>query len=131
MSNNNDNNITNSTIPAMIRVETINIKGINTIVKQDNLKTICKDNLMDIVGVSETKLRRKENAFCMNKHKLYQAYWSSDPEQLNAGVGLIINKMLAKHIIRIEKYQGHIIFIDLYFKKKKAEGYISIYKCEY
>ncbi|CAJ0834398.1 13862_t:CDS:2, partial [Entrophospora sp. SA101] len=83
---------------------------------------------MDIIGISETKLNRNNSKHCMRKCNTFQSFWSSHPDQPNsAGVGLLISKSLARHIVKIEKYQGRIIYADLYFKGKKKLRIIQVY----
>ncbi|CAJ0834513.1 9339_t:CDS:2 [Entrophospora sp. SA101] len=96
--------------------------------EDDVIKTLCKDNQMDIIGISETKLNRNNSKHCMRKCNTFQSFWSSHPDQPNsAGVGLLISKSLARHIVKIEKYQGRIIYADLYFKGKKKLRIIQVY----
>lgn len=132
---NSTNNISNphtNNIPIftsqLIRIGTQNIRGINDSHIQTIVKTLCKDNQMDIIGISETKLNRNNSKHCMRKCNTFQSFWSSHPDQPNsAGVGLLISKSLARHIVKIEKYQGRIIYADLYFKGKKKLRIIQVY----
>ncbi|GBC00143.1 hypothetical protein RclHR1_03760007 [Rhizophagus clarus] len=99
-----------------VRIGTINIQnGFNT--KKDDINLFFKQENFDILGlielglVTSDKFPRKEY---FDNHVLI--YDTSDTNDRNSGVALIISKPFYKHIAKIKSYKGRLICIDLFFK---------------
>ena len=137
---NNNNNIYINNIEhynQYINIGTQNVKGFNKIEKRNYFFTIYNNDFnLDIIGLTETKLKKTEDKFMSLPNKLddkiyferYQTWWSgSNDHFMGAGVGLAISKVLAKHVINIEKIEGRAIKADLQFKRKTKLSIIVVY----
>ncbi|KAF9188919.1 hypothetical protein BGZ49_003890, partial [Haplosporangium sp. Z 27] len=87
---------------------------------------------MDIIGIQETKLTTtsakglfwNDGNKATDKDEYYVTYWAHGNKQvdglrtshLGAGVGLLVNKYWATHIIRRVTYGGRVISVDFSFR---------------
>ena len=122
----------NSQENTVVKILTLNVRGITKEYKQLQLEEYIKEEKFDIIGLSETKLHQQ-----MDKHQLtglmeYKILWSSktrSKEQANygSGVNLILHKELYKHHAGTKTIPGRAIAADLKFKGKKTIRIINCY----
>src|SRR5256714_1019948 len=119
--NNNDNNDNNNNLrfssldtspylsdtSNMITLASLNVRGINTNTKFDTILEDLTDRQLSVIGLQETKLsedRARSLFTAFNKRtsslSSYSAYWSFDPQDRAAGVGLIIASSISKRRFR-------------------------------
>ena len=145
--NNNDNNDNNNNLrfssldtspylsdtSNMITLASLNVRGINTNTKFDTILDDLTDHQLSVIGLQETKLsedRARSLFTAFNKRtsslSSYNAYWSFDPQDRAAGVGLIIASFISKYVQRVHRHKGHFIAIDLLLPAKKLK-FINVY----
>src|SRR4051794_15083562 len=69
-----DNNLTFE--DSYINIGTHNVRGFTEINKQKIFKTWYKDNEIDIIGITETRLDIKSEKFTLQQSNTYKTYWS-------------------------------------------------------
>ena len=107
-------NITASTIYPF-KIMTQNIQGLNSKAKQDQLLQFLEFNRINIMGLSETKLRDKTGKFVFKNNSNYIAYFHNNKDNINStGVGLIVSSDYARFITKTEGYKSRVIYLDLY-----------------
>src|SRR5947207_5414027 len=75
---------------------------------------------LDILGLSETKLSFNASLHDFKNTHNISSWWSHHPSrQASGGVGLIIRQPLASHVQNVTKWQGRVIYADLYFTSHK------------
>jgi len=107
---------------------THNVRGLSTQSKQFQLMQYIELNNIHIMGLSETKLKNSTAKYCFKKLNNYISYFensSSSPQ--GAGVGFLIHKNVAKFIHKVGKFNGRIIYVDLFFKEHNRLRIIQIY----
>ena len=73
------------------KITTINVAGLNTNLKQEQLLNFMKINKINILGVTETKLKNSSAENLYRNEKEYISWWACDDENYySAGVGIII-----------------------------------------
>ena len=79
-----------------------------------------KEKKINILGISETKLSINNAHFAFKDHFNYKCFTSSSQNNnYGSGVAIIMNKDLAKHVGKVDRIEGRIIAIQLFFKKCK------------
>src|SRR6266496_5352317 len=93
-----------------------NVRGLMNPAKQAQILSAFEFKHLDILGVSETKLSLAASLHSFKNTNLFSSWWSHHPSrQTSGGVGLIIRQPLASHVQKIIKWQGRVIYADLYF----------------
>src|SRR3989440_6100162 len=117
----------------MITLASLNVRGINTNTKFDNILEDLIGRQLSVIGLQETKLsedRARSLFTALNKRtsslSSYNAYWSFDPQDRAAGVGLIIASFISKYVQRVHRHKGRFIAIDLLLPAKKLK-FINVY----
>ena len=101
-------------------IGTHNVRGINKITDQDNLIAEIKGREINIIGISETKLSTEAARVAFATHSEYKCFASStNNNTYGSGVAIVLKKELAKHIGKIDRIDGRIIVLHLFFKKCK------------
>lgn len=128
-SNNIDNNVAQQSQTLLpIKIFTQNIRGITTQSKQLQLIHFMELNKIQILGLSETKLKDNTAKYCFKQHKDYITYFDNNSTTPHGtGVGLIIHNTIAKYVHKVGRHKGRIIYIDLFLKGHKKLRIIQIY----
>ncbi|KAG9299062.1 hypothetical protein G9A89_020375 [Geosiphon pyriformis] len=100
----------------------------NNPAKQDDI--ICwhkeKDNLVSIF--TESKLKGKVRFWIVNKFDSVQVFTSGlESGNLDAGVVIVINSSLAKHVCKISEVPSWLLSIKLLFRNKLLVSILGIY----
>jgi len=105
-----------------LHIGTHNIRGITRSTDQELLIQEIWDKKLDILGLCETKLTQSNQIFAFNTNKdKYKCFPSSCPNNpRGAGVLLLVHKDLEKHIVQVDKLEGHLVAINLLSKKHKT-----------
>ncbi|KAG9290776.1 hypothetical protein G9A89_011739 [Geosiphon pyriformis] len=101
------------------KVATCNIRGMTNLVKQDDIIYWHNDmnNLISIF--TETKLKGRVCPWIINKCNGIRVFTSGlDSGYLGAGVVIIVNSSLVRHVCKISEMPGQFISIKLLFKNK-------------
>src|SRR5277367_3171070 len=94
---------TNKSINYMWNILSHNVQGINEKVKQIILLDYCKENKIDLLGISETWL--PPNHFWKDDKKDFKIWLSSPKNQYReSGVGFIISNTLASHVYNVQEF---------------------------
>ncbi|KAG9285565.1 hypothetical protein G9A89_006553 [Geosiphon pyriformis] len=105
-----------------------NVCGLNNPVKQDDVIRWHKDmnNLVSIF--TELKLKGKVHPWLTNKFNGVWVFTSGlDSGSLGAGVLIIVNFFLAKHICKVSEVPGRLLSIKLFFKNKLSVSILGLY----
>ncbi|KAG9289984.1 hypothetical protein G9A89_010290 [Geosiphon pyriformis] len=113
---------------ALAGVATCNVKGMNIPAKQDDIVHWHKDinNLVSIF--TETKLRNKARPWLVDKFDDV-CMFSSDLDfgYVGAGVVIVMNRFLARHVYKISEVPGCLLCIRLLFKNKLLVSILGLY----
>ena len=97
-----------------LKIAIHNVRGFNNETKQKIFRTFYKENKIDIIGITETKLNKNNGKICMNNIESYKTWWeSANNNSLGAGVGIMVKNELSKHIYKVHKSKGRLIAILL------------------
>ncbi|KAG9288560.1 hypothetical protein G9A89_003435 [Geosiphon pyriformis] len=110
------------------KIATCNIKDMNVSAKQEDIIRWHMILNNDILIVTETKLCSSVKSWIMNKFSGIRVFTSSlDAGFLNAGVTLIMNENLAKHVSKISEIPDRLLMVHLLFKNKQSVFVLSLY----
>src|ERR1044072_3073835 len=114
-----------------INIASINVRGFNDSVKQHQILDYIKMYHLDIVGLSELRVTNgnfaKSQRFTNNNtHKFFWAI-NEDKSDPASGITLMMNKELAKHVQRVQRFKGRLIAADLFFRRFHRVRIIHIY----
>src|SRR6185436_9690786 len=140
---NNDNVITNKSQDQndikTLKIATQNIRGITNITKQIDWLNFCEEKDFDIVGLTETWAKEENCKYIFKNDTIkkilrkdkntdeYKYFWANGEQTNGSGVGIMIKKTWAKHVYKIDKYEGNAISIKLSFKKRIKLQIIVVY----
>ena len=64
----------------------------------------CNGQKLNVVGITETNIKKKEAKFLELQKEGYKDYWSSAEQDKHkgSGVGIIVNSKWSKHITKIK-----------------------------
>src|SRR5215213_9812650 len=111
-----------------LKIATHNVRGFNNESKQKIFRTFYKENKIDIIGITETKLNKNNGKICMNNIESYKTWWeSADDNSSGAGVGIMVKNELSKHIYKVHKNKGRLIAIDMKFRGHSDIRIINVY----
>ncbi|KAG9301231.1 hypothetical protein G9A89_012614 [Geosiphon pyriformis] len=105
-----------------------NVKGLNNPAKQDDVIHWHKDknNLVSIF--IELKLREKVCSWIVNKFDGVWVFTSGlESGHLGAGVVVIMNSSLVRHVYRVSEVPGWLLSIKLLFKNKLSVSVLELY----
>ena len=116
-------------IKNFLNIATHNVQGLSSTIKQQQFSAFISNSRYDIIGISETKLSQKNAQYLLKNvnNTEYTSWWDSSGKQLGSGVGILINKSLAKQVRKCKSYKGRIIYVDLFFKGKSCLRIIQFY----
>ena len=110
------------------KISTTNCAGLNSITKQEQILNFMHLNKIDIMGLSETKLKDSICKHIYKQEKMITTWWSNDDNNYySTGVSIMIRNKIAKYVIKINRYNGRIIQIIMLMKGKIRLSIIQIY----
>src|SRR6185437_332809 len=102
-----------------INIATHNIRGLNNLTKLHNWIDYCIEQNLQIISLSETKLKNSNTAALTNQHyNIYTSNYSptnTNSREASLGTALLIHNTIQPYIHNINTYPGTAIGIDLYF----------------
>ncbi|KAG9301647.1 hypothetical protein G9A89_016717 [Geosiphon pyriformis] len=107
---------------------TCNVQGINVPAKQEDVIYWHKnmDNLISIF--TETKLKDKVHPWIADKFEGIRVFTSGlDSEYLGAGIVIIMDSFLVKHVCKIFEVPSQLFSIRLLFKNKLSVSVLELY----
>ncbi|KAG9284323.1 hypothetical protein G9A89_007478 [Geosiphon pyriformis] len=105
-----------------------NVRGMNVPAKQDNIVHWHKDmgNLVSIF--TEMKLKDKVCPWIINKFDGVWVFTSGlDSGYLGAGVVVVMDSSLARHVCKVSEVPGQLLSIKLLFKNKLSVSILRLY----
>jgi exonuclease III len=108
------------------KIATINIRGLKDGIKPRQITEHMEEQGIQILGLSETNLTEEEHRHVIADHPKFRSYWANG-EKRGEGVGVLIERNLDRHNIKVRRYGGRIITIELLFKDKVKMGIAQIY----
>jgi exonuclease III len=110
-----------------LRFATWNVRGVNDLDKLSRFMSTGKDNTLDIIGLTETKLPERAAKKVMAAQRHYKGYWTFDPASpRGSGVGLLLRQDLAKYV-RVYRWKGRFIQADFSFANYFRLRVLSVY----
>ncbi|CAB4443904.1 unnamed protein product [Rhizophagus irregularis] len=110
------------------KITTINVAGLNTSLKQEQVLNFMKINKINILGVTETKLKNSIVENLYQNEKEYTSWWTCDDDNYySAGVGIIMEKAYAKHVQTKDLFKGRLIHLTMFMKGKIRLSIILVY----
>ena len=113
-----------------LKIGTHNVRGFTEESKQDEMLDEYINNNIDIIGITETKINKKnsKNILKNKKNNKYKSWWTGlDKETKTGGVGILVKEGLDKHVTNITHKKGHLISVDMKFKGANTTRIINIY----
>jgi exonuclease III len=113
-------NLNNNPPPSQhysFHVSTLNVQGLNSQIKQQQLIDMMDLEHISILGLSETKIPHHQSNFVYKHLPSYTTYFNNESSSpMGSGVGLIISNDYA-HFVHIHKgYKGRVYHVDLFMK---------------
>ncbi|PKK59507.1 DNase I-like protein [Rhizophagus irregularis] len=110
------------------KITTINVAGLNTSLKQEQVLNFMKINKINILGVTETKLKNSIVENLYQNEKEYTSWWTCDDDNYySTGVGIIMEKAYAKHVQTKDLFKGRLIHLTMFMKGKIRLSIILVY----
>jgi len=111
-----------------IKIGTHNVQGFNKESKQYEFMDEYKDNDLDIIGFTETKLSLKNSKYVQNNNQYYKSWWTGiENNNHTGGVGIAVKMGLHLHVANVISRKGRLISLDLNFKGTDRIRIINIY----
>ncbi|KAG9299744.1 hypothetical protein G9A89_013104 [Geosiphon pyriformis] len=105
-----------------------NVRDMNNPAKQENIVRWHKNAGNMISVVTEIKLKGKICPWIINKFDSVRVFTSGlESGYLSAGVAIIMDVSLAKHVCKISKVPGQLISVKLLFKNKLSVTVLDLY----
>ncbi|KAG9290566.1 hypothetical protein G9A89_020936 [Geosiphon pyriformis] len=112
----------------MWKFVTCNICGINVSAKQKNIICWHKDSGNLVLIITETKLKSSNRLWIKDKFSDVRVFSSGlDKDFLGAGVTIIMNIFLARHVSKIFEVPGWLFLVKLLFKNKLSVSILGLY----
>jgi exonuclease III len=128
MNNKTKNNNNPPTAQYPCRIMTHNVQGLNTTIKQKQILDMMTSHHVDILGLSETKIKTSQSKIINRLSNNFVTYLNNDSHTPNgSGVGIIISKDYAKYVQVAKGYKGRVIHIDLFLRGHVKLRIIQIY----
>src|SRR5271156_3271290 len=127
--NNNNNNINlnnQKKDPFKLNIATLNVRGLHTLSKQEQLLNYAKLYNVDILGLSETNLPNNLARFTCRSPN-HTAYFHNSTSPRGSGVGLILHNSIAHYVRSVSHHGGRILYADLYMKGRSKLRIIQFY----
>ncbi|CAB4399499.1 unnamed protein product [Rhizophagus irregularis] len=112
----------------IIKIASLNIKGITDVKKQFLIDILGEYNII-ILGLSETNISNKmaKHSFNFYRNNYVTYFVNEETNYRGNGVGLIIKKNYARHIVNYNSFKGRIIYVDFIFSGNKKMRIINYY----
>ncbi|GET57582.1 exodeoxyribonuclease III [Rhizophagus irregularis DAOM 181602=DAOM 197198] len=112
-----------------IKIGCINVRGMNDIKKQGEIRNFLGKEKWDIAIISETKLKESKGKHIYSDWKDYECINSSyNNENTKNGLIILLRKEINDRRYAIEKIDGHVIKLDILFRgNQKNIRIIGIY----
>ena len=109
-------------------IATNNVCGLCETVKQNLLMNFILEHKFDIVGLCETKLKKRTAELLYKNDTNFMFWWScDDANQASTGVGLLVKKQYAQYIQQVDGYKGRVIYAKFYMKGRFKLMIINVY----
>src|SRR4051794_19045016 len=110
------------------KITTINVSGLNTTLKQEQILNYMQINKINCLIVTETKLQTASANIIYKNNENITTWWSCDDDNhFSTGVGIIMDKKYAKYVIKKEVIEGRALRLMLLLKGKLRFTIIAIY----
>ncbi|CAB4429734.1 unnamed protein product [Rhizophagus irregularis] len=110
------------------KITTINVSGLNTTLKQEQVLNYMKINKISCLIVTETKLQTTSAKMIYKNNKDITTWWSCDDDNhFSTGVGILMNNDYAKYVIKKDIIEGRALKLTLLLKGKIRFTIIAIY----
>ena len=87
-----------------------------------------RDNNLDIIGFTETKLSLKNSKYVQKNNKYYKSWWTGlENNSYTGGVDIAVKMGLHLHVANILSRKGRLISLDLNFKETDRIRIINVY----
>ncbi|EXX65109.1 hypothetical protein RirG_136390 [Rhizophagus irregularis DAOM 197198w] len=107
------------------KITTINVSGLNTILKQEQVLNYMKINKISCLIVTETKLQTASAKMIYKDFKDITTWWSCDDDNhFLTGVRIIMNNDYAKYVIKKDIIEGQAL--KLTYKDEILEFYTKL-----
>ncbi|KAG9284150.1 hypothetical protein G9A89_022924, partial [Geosiphon pyriformis] len=107
---------------------TCNVRDMNNFAKQEDIVHWHKDSCNLVYILIETKLKDKAYLWLASKFNSVHVFSSGLASgYTKAGVVMILNNSLAKHVSKISEIPGHLLCIKLLFKNKLLVSILGLY----
>jgi exonuclease III len=115
-------------IPNVFKFGTLNINNLLEY-KKNILYEMIEDNKIQILGLSETHITKKQAKYIFKEFKNeYTFYHDIDETNIKStGVGILIRNDFDLKVIKVDSYRGRIIYLDLQMENKKKIRIIQFY----
>ncbi|KAG9295385.1 hypothetical protein G9A89_013414 [Geosiphon pyriformis] len=110
------------------KIAMCNVQNINVLAKQENV--ICwHKNMGNLISIfTETKLKDKIYLWIAGKFEDVCMFTSGlNSGYLSAGVVIVMNFSLAKHVYKVSEMPGRLLSIRLLFKNKLSVSVLGLY----
>ncbi|KAG9291303.1 hypothetical protein G9A89_021805 [Geosiphon pyriformis] len=109
-------------------VATCNVRGMNIPAKQKDIVRWHK-NMGNLVSIfTETKLKDRVRPWIANKFNGVWVFFSGlDSGYLGAGVAVVMDSSLARHMCRVSEVPGQLLSVRLLFKNKLSVSILGLY----
>jgi exonuclease III len=111
--------------PPFWNITTFNCRGLNNDTKRECWFEIWKRNNWDIIISTEVNIKPSQEQ--QWKTSGYCQTWSAGSQTIGTGVGIAYKNHLADRVIKIEKFQGRAIKVDMAFPHKRYVSIIGVY----
>ncbi|CAB4406685.1 unnamed protein product [Rhizophagus irregularis] len=110
------------------KITTINVSGLNTTLKQEQILNYMKINKISCLIVTETKLQTASAKMIYKNNKDITTWWSCDDDNhFSTGVRILMNNDYAKYVIKKDIIEGRALKLTLLLKGKIRFTIIAIY----
>ena len=94
-----------------------NVNGLSSSHKQHSLLQALDFRSLDIIGLSDTRLKDRQSQFAFASESDFKAFWSPMANDAHAGgVGFLIRSSYCKFIQKFIRWNGRLIIADLFMK---------------
>ncbi|GBC51848.2 ribonuclease H-like domain-containing protein [Rhizophagus irregularis DAOM 181602=DAOM 197198] len=110
------------------KITTINVSGLNTTLKQEQVLNYMKINKISCLIITETKLQTASAKMIYKDYKDITTWWLCDSDNyFSTEVGIIMNNDYAKYVIKKDIIEGRALKLTLLLKEKIRFTIIAIY----
>jgi exonuclease III len=107
-------------------IATMNVRGLKDGIKPIQLADHMESQNIQMLGIAETNFMEEDHKFITMAHSKYRSYWANG-ERRGEGVGIMLDREIDKHTVKVKRYEGRIITLELLFKDRVRLGIAQIY----